>query len=94
MQLTRINLNKVITTHGLQKKLVCFLIFIFPLIVIILGELGFKSTFLAIESHFVNSAIYGGLGVLLFAVIYRANVYALNLLNLKPMFFGNRYSLF
>ena len=66
-----------------------FFIFILPIVVIVLGEVFFKYAFSSIQSHFIKSIVYGGMGIILFLAICLTNTYALRVLNLKPTFWGN-----
>lgn len=76
-----------------KKTFIYFLIFTAPLAIIICGEILVKYTFPSLESDFLKTAFYGGLGVILFAAIYLLNAYAIQLLKLKPVFWGNGVSL-
>ncbi len=93
-QLTRSFKPKL--TPGMQTTSVLAygLIFVFPIVAIVLGEVITKYATASWQSYFVKSVIYGGIGIILFTVICRTNSYAFKVLNLKPIFWGNSYSLF
>jgi membrane protease YdiL (CAAX protease family) len=66
-----------------------FLIFILPIVLIVLGEVFFKYAFSSIQSHFIKSIVYGSMGIVLFLAICLTSTYAIQVLKLKPIFWGN-----